>query len=204
MLADRRQAYRESLREEILDATRQLLVLNGYEATSIRNIAAKVGCSPGILYHYFEDKPAIVAHLVRETFQKLSARLAAIREDSSPVLDRLRRALRAYVEFGLEHPHHYAILFMKTDSWHENETIMTAFKEDGFRTFSCLRNLSEEALKAGVLRPALTDPEELAQALWASIHGLVAVQIGCKGFPFVEQTRLLDRQVDILLAGIQK
>ena len=95
MVSRRREIYRESLREEILSAARQLFAIHGYEATSMRAIATKVDCSPGILYHYFADKQDIMALLVRETFAKLSTRLNAIREDNDTVSARLRRGLRA-------------------------------------------------------------------------------------------------------------
>jgi AcrR family transcriptional regulator len=202
MLQDRRAAYRESLREDILDAARQLFVNQGYEATSIRSIAAKVGCSPGILYHYFEDKQDIMALLIRETFQKLCRRLEAIIHDSDGIEARLRRGLRAYMDFGAEYPHHYALLFMKPTSWEGNDKIIAVFHEEGMRTFECLRHMTRESIEAKILRPDLRDAEELAQTLWASIHGLVSVQIGAKGFPFLERNRLLDRLVDVLLRGI--
>lgn len=201
-LTRQRDAYRESLREEILDAARQLFVQNGYEATSIRAIAQKVGASPGILYHYFEDKQDIMALLVRETFSRLSRRIEAIRTDTDHATARLRRGLRAYIEFGLEHPHHYSLLFMKPDSWEGNERILNVFQTDGEATFHCLRLMCMECISAGVLRSELSDAEELAQTLWAAIHGLVAIQVGCKGFPFLERTRLADRLIDILLEGI--
>lgn len=203
-LSKRRQAYRESLREDILDAARQLFVLSGYEATSIRSIASKVGCSPGILYHYFEDKQDIMAFLVRETFLKLSSRLTAIREDNDDIAARMRRGLRAYIEFGLENPHHYALLFMQPSGWDRNEKILAAFQQESQRTFSCLRAMSSEAITAGNLRPEIKDSEELAQALWVSIHGMVSAQIGCPGFPWVESSRLTDRLLDVLMTGIEK
>lgn len=80
-LSKRRATYRESLRQEILDAARDLFVQQGYEATSVRRIAEKVGCSPGILYHYFEDKAAIMAQLVRETFGRLSERMSRMAQE---------------------------------------------------------------------------------------------------------------------------
>jgi len=205
MLNKRREAYRESLREEILDAARQLFVLHGYEQTSIRAIAAKVGASPGILYHYFEDKQAIMAHLVSETFTKLSSRLESIRTDNDAVSARMSRGLRAYIEFGLEHPHHYALLFMNPISWEENDRIMQVFHTQGQQTFNCLRLMSRESIEMGILRKDIRDPEELAQTLWAAIHGLVSIQLGCgEGFPFLERSRLADRLLDILMKGILK
>jgi AcrR family transcriptional regulator len=201
-LARQRSAYRESLREEILDAARQLFIQHGYESTSIRAIAEKVGASPGILYHYFEDKQDIMALLVRETFAKLSRRVEAIRTDRDNPLARLRRGLRAYVDFGLEHPNHYALLFMKPSSWEGSDRILAVFQSDGASTFNCLRLMCAECIGAGLFRAELGDAEEIAQTLWAAIHGLVSVQIGCRDFPFLEPSRLTDRLIEILLQGI--
>lgn len=203
-IQERRVAYRESLREDILDAARQLFVVNGYEATSMRAIAQKVNCSPGILYHYFEDKQDIMALLVRETFAKLRARLEAIRLDQDSVEARMRRGLRAYIEFGLENPHHYSLLFMRPMENQGNEKIFGVFQQDGMQTFNNLRLMSAEAIEAGILRPELANGEELAQTLWAAIHGLVSIKVACEGFPWIERTRLCDRLLDILMRGILK
>lgn len=201
-LRNRREQYRESLREEILDAARQLFVVHGFDATSIRAIAQRVGASPGIIYHYFEDKQDIMALLVRETFAKLRTRLGAIRDDSDSPEARMRRGLRAYIEFGFEHPHHYALLFMKPADLEENSKILAAFQEDGTRTFDCLRGISHQILAAGIIRPEIKDPEELAQTCWVAIHGLVSLRISSQGFPWIERERLTDRLVDIIMAGI--
>lgn len=203
-LSKRRAEYRESLREDILDAARQLFVVHGFEDTSIRSIASKVGASPGMLYHYFEDKQHIMAVLVRETFSRLSARLEAIRTDHDTAPARMRRGLRAYIEFGLEFPHHYALLFMKPATIEGNERIMAAFMEDGMKTFGCLRSISTELIETGCAREELRDGEELAQSLWVSIHGLVSTQISIKTFPWIERMRLIDRQLDILMHGVLK
>lgn len=200
-LTTRRASYRESLRQEILDAARELFVREGYEATSVRRIAERAGCSSGILYHYFEDKAAIMAQLVRETFGRLIERLSCVRDDPSPPLDRLRRSLRTYVEFGLDHPHHYGVLFAKPLL--PDSRIVDVFDTDGARCFQCLQSLTAVAIASGSLRAGLTDEAEVAQALWVSIHGLVSAMTIAKGFPFVERSRLVERQVDILIEGVR-
>ncbi len=203
-MTSRRTAYRESLREEILDAARQLFAVHGVENTSIRSIASKIGSSPGIIYHYFEDKDELMAHLVRETFSRLTQRLRAILGDGDLAESRMRRGLRAYIDFGLEHPHHYAVLFMKLSDTEPGEKVQDAFASEGMAAFDCLRAMSKECIDSGLLRPEIRDAEELAQTLWVSIHGLVSSQLACKHFPFLERTRLADRQVDILMKGILK
>jgi hypothetical protein len=50
----------------------------------------------------------------------------------------------------------------------------------------------------------LDDMEEASQVLWAGIHGLTTLLITKPGFPFIEQTRLVDRLVDVLVEGVRR
>ncbi|MBC7925279.1 MAG: TetR/AcrR family transcriptional regulator [Bryobacteraceae bacterium] len=201
----RREEYRESLRQDILDAAREMFVREGYEATSVRRIAEKCSCSPGILYHYFDDKAAIMAQLVRETFVKLTHRMHAIAEDAdASALDRLRRICLTYIAFGIENPHHYGVLFATSYPGHEKpKVIAAAFEEEGFRTFNCLQHTVLACISDGLLRPELTDEKEVSQAIWAALHGMASVFMDCHGFPFIEQSRLIGRHVDILIEGVR-
>jgi hypothetical protein len=48
------------------------------------------------------------------------------------------------------------------------------------------------------------DADELAQTMWAGIHGLTSLLITCTLFPFVEQNRLVDRMVHTLIEGVRR
>ncbi len=48
-------------REEILDATLELLGEYGLEGTTVSRIAAAVGLTPGALYRHFESRAALIA-----------------------------------------------------------------------------------------------------------------------------------------------
>jgi AcrR family transcriptional regulator len=50
----------------VLDAALQLFSHQGYQATSVRDIADRAGVSTGNLYHHFPDKEAIFQTLVDE------------------------------------------------------------------------------------------------------------------------------------------
>lgn len=54
----------------ILDATAELLVRDGYAKASTNRIARRAGVSIGSLYHYFDDKDAIVKALVERVVQR--------------------------------------------------------------------------------------------------------------------------------------
>ena len=194
----RRAREKEGLREEILDAARALFVKEGYESVSIRKIAEKIEYAPGTIYLYFRDKAEILDRICEETFAKLIVRMQAIEHDTSAPLDKLRRGLRTYIQFGLDNPNHYIVTFIQAKVSQQAHPV---FETSGPKAFACLRRGVQECVDAGVL--VSNDADELAQTLWAGIHGLTSVLITCTGVPFVEHNRLIDRMVHTLVEGVR-
>lgn len=202
MVTIRRERLKQELREHVLEAARDLFVKEGYESVSMRKIAEEVGCAPGTIYLHFPDKSAILGAICAETFMKLAKRMDAIREDgSSDTLERLRRGGRTYIQFGIEHPYHYWLTFgMKSSPSHPgNQEPAT---QAGNRCFDGLRQCVRAAVHAGVLNS--DDVECVAQTLWAAAHGVVMLLIKKDGFPLIEQTRLIESALDMMIEGIRK
>jgi AcrR family transcriptional regulator len=197
-IKQRRAREKEGLREEILDAARTLFVKEGYESVSIRKIAEKVEYAPGTIYLYFQDKQEILDRICEETFTKLIARLQAIEHDPSAPLDKLRRGIRAYIQFGLDHPNHYIVTFIQAKM---NDRSKSIFESVGIQAFQGLRQCVQNCVDAGEL--VSEDTDELAQTIWAGMHGLTSLLITCQGFPFVEHNRLMDRMVHTLVEGVR-
>lgn len=200
-LKQRREREREDLRAEILDAARQLFVKEGYESVSIRKIADKVEYAPGTIYLYFHDKAEILARICEETFAKLIKKMDAIKNDTAAPFDKLRRSLRTYILFGLENPNHYVVTFIQAKSVADSQTV-DVFHQTGLQAFSCLRDCVASCVATG--ETVSDDSDELAQTLWAGVHGLTSLLITCPGFPFVENNRLIDRTVNTLVEGVRK
>lgn len=75
-------ADRPSPRRRVLDAAAQCFTRNGFHATSMHEICAAAGMSPGALYRYFPSKEAIIIAIVEE---ERGARVALFEElDRSP------------------------------------------------------------------------------------------------------------------------
>lgn len=199
---DRRERQKEYLRQEILDAARTLFVREGIDNVSIRKIAQRIEYAPGTIYLYFKDKGEILRTLCQETFSQLNARLQAILEDRSDSLDKLRRGMRGYIEFGIEHPNHYLLTFVLSGPFlHENGHGEGA-ADPGPACFGKFRSVVAGCATEGLLR--LEDVDEASQVLWAGIHGLTTLLITKPQFPFVERTRLVDRMVDVLIEGVRR
>ncbi|MDY5153669.1 TetR/AcrR family transcriptional regulator [Actinobaculum suis] len=56
----------KSCRQEILAATRRLILTKGVSQVSISDIVRESGTSAGAIYHHFENKPAIFKEIIAE------------------------------------------------------------------------------------------------------------------------------------------
>ncbi|ANQ85687.1 TetR/AcrR family transcriptional regulator [Azoarcus olearius] len=84
-------------RQVILTAAAELFSEQGYDRSSIRDIARKVGLLPGSVYHYFPSKDELYLAVHREGFQRVLGRVKAAAEEGSDPWDRLRRACEVHV-----------------------------------------------------------------------------------------------------------
>lgn len=188
LAAARREKYKAELRADILKAAREIFVQDGYEGFTIRKLADRIGCSPGNIYLYFKDKNAIFDHLVDESFALL---LAALPQPSQEKCDDpvalLRRGLRAYVSFGLNHSDHYRFSFLMQPAIQPRPQRQRAAYESLLRK---VRLCAED----GRLRT--DDVDCAAQALWAAAHGVTSLLVQRPRFPWVERNRLIDLVLD--------
>ena len=101
------------LRSELLRTSRQLLDESGPTALSMREVARRAGCTHQAPYHYFANREAILAALVREGFDELADMLAAAHEGlgNADLHAILVASGNAYVEFALRHPGVFRVMF---------------------------------------------------------------------------------------------
>ncbi|RSN07481.1 transcriptional regulator [Nonomuraea sp. WAC 01424] len=62
-------------RAEVLSAARRVIVRDGIDAATTRAIAKEAGYSNGVLAHYFADKDEILLSALRQSHQRIRARL---------------------------------------------------------------------------------------------------------------------------------
>lgn len=85
-------------RRLILDAAARLFAAEGYDRTSIRDIARNVGLLPGSVYHYFPSKRELFLAVHREGFEHTLERVREAAASSDDPWECLRRACEAHVE----------------------------------------------------------------------------------------------------------
>src|SRR4029079_9694967 len=70
-------AFKEDRRTEILEAARRCVARSGFHQTSMHDICAEAGMSPGNLYRYFPSKEAIIAAIAERDRAEVGAELGA-------------------------------------------------------------------------------------------------------------------------------
>lgn len=101
------------MKAEILDAAWAIVRAEGLAALSLRDLARKVGMQAPSLYQYFESKHAIYDAMFAQGNQALVERMSRLEGSEDPV-EELHLRARAFVEFSVEDPARYQLLFQRT------------------------------------------------------------------------------------------
>lgn len=197
-IAERRARHKASLRSQILEAAGHLFAREGYDAVTMRRVAAAIEYSPTAIYLHFEDKDALFKAICEDTFTRLVARLERQRQRARDPWSFLRDGLLTYIAFGLEHPNHYTVTFI-LGARNPGETPFEG--SAGAKAFGLLQDAVHAAIATGHVRA--DNPHATAQALWAAAHGVVSLLIRHPSFPFVGRKTLATQTIDAMLAGLR-
>jgi AcrR family transcriptional regulator len=92
-------------RAELLALGAKVFGERPYDDVRIDEIAERAGVSRALMYHYFPDKRAFFAEVVRTEGERLFAATSTPAVPGQSLFDRLRAGVLAYVEYHEQHPH---------------------------------------------------------------------------------------------------
>ncbi|CAA9405294.1 MAG: Transcriptional regulator, AcrR family [uncultured Rubrobacteraceae bacterium] len=170
MTGERKQTRRKRVgKAGLLSAARELAAEEGWGAVSVRKIADRVGYRAPVVYEYFESKDDLLFELLKGGFGDLARAVRAAREDAPDAEGALYAVARAYLRFAWGSPDLYQVMyglggvpFAASETWEEGQRVGD---EVGLAVEEAMRGRGKEA----------TDVAEEVLALWAAVHGLVAL-----------------------------
>jgi AcrR family transcriptional regulator len=187
-------------RGEILHAAERIFVREGYHGATIRKIAEEVGVSSTALYMHFRDKSEILLEICQDAFAQLIAQNDEISSLPIEPKARVRRMLDAYMEFGLQNPNAYQLVFASPPGALAGEKV-AAMNALGMRCYEPFRQAVAEIAEAGELRGE--DADAASQVAWAATHGFVMLQLNHPNFVWTETPAALkDLLLDSLFHGL--
>jgi AcrR family transcriptional regulator len=192
-------------RERILDAAHRIVMREGFAALSMRKIAEAIGYSPASLYLYFEGRDEIAEALGRHGYAQMLVHLEPHAHAVDP-RERLHALAHAYVAFGCDHPQTYELIFMahkgrsgeagpparraREAASEAQAPLAHAANDCGTQLFAA--TLAELTVASG----ARLDCALLAQAFWATLHGVVMLTLAGAGVSPAAPGPLIDAALD--------
>ncbi len=164
----RSDAAREAIRERLCDAAAKIFAEEGEAALSMRRLATEVGCSPMAPYRHFADKQALIAAVRAAAFNRLAETLDGVARDGR---HRAADIGEAYVRFARANPAAYKLMF---DLAQPDEAAYPELAAASARARDAMSGYVRELVDAGVLAG---DPVALGYVFWATIHGLVVLDL---------------------------
>ena len=198
---ERRVRQKPLLRQEILDAARDILAREGYEGLSMRKVARRIDYSPTAIYLHFKDRDDLVSSVCEQLMAGLAKELKQVADRHSDPLVALKKALRRYVEFGLKHPQHYQATFgIPHGHGAEKDARQQAPATMATQAFEFLPRLVGECVKQKKL--AKVDVRTASCALWAGVHGITSLLIVLPNFNWGDPDKVVDQLVTTLVEGL--
>jgi len=118
--------HREAIiepRQEILRAAARLFQQQGYDATSMNDVAAALKLSKGGLYHHFQSKDEILFHIMSHAMDITEERVINVVRRMTGAEERLRRLIRLHIEVVLSEEDREITVML-----HENHPLPTALR----------------------------------------------------------------------------
>ena len=155
-------------RARILDAAERCFVRSGFHRTTMQDVAAEAGMSPGNLYRYFASKEAMVVGLAERDRARVGEDFSAFTGDED-FLETFARIARKHFA---EEPRERAILCLEI--WAEatrNRTFATMSRDFECDIIQRLATLFTVAQSRGFVSPEV-DPNAVAVVVATLANGL--------------------------------
>jgi AcrR family transcriptional regulator len=192
------------LKVKILEAAREIVIRDGFGALSIRKLAEKIGYTPGNIYLYFAGRDEIAREICRQSYAEILAAIEQAARVKDP-MERLKALLKSYADFAEARPETYKLAFMQDPQFNEVMFRQTAIDEEsgaGHQAFRLIVDALGELKKTGKIDKHAST-RQLAEVLWAGVHGVVSLKLIYPAFPATSTRELVKTMIRTLINGLR-
>jgi AcrR family transcriptional regulator len=186
-------------RARILDAAMELFRRQGFEETTIREIAAEAGVATGGAYYYFDSKDAIVLAFYDQSQQELEPVIEQALAGGKHLKERLAALLEAKLKYFEPNRRLLGALAAHADPEHPLSPFSAATREIRERDVASFAR----ALAASRIRVARDLEPHLPRILWMYQMGLILFWIYDRS-PAQQRTRTLIRKSAAIVERLVK
>jgi AcrR family transcriptional regulator len=96
-------------RQEVVYQAAKAFARQGYDTTTMQELAATMGLATGALYHYFGGKEQLLLAICDQLMEPLLEQADELLAQERPAEEQLRALVRAWVEHVVEHRDHMVV-----------------------------------------------------------------------------------------------
>ncbi len=169
----------EIVRRDIMDKALELIVTEGYDGFTMRKLASRLKVTPKTIYNYFQNQDEIYLRILTKGFEQLYEHYEKAAKPHQDPADKISAVIAAYVEFGLENPNIYKLMF----TWHVpkyNDYVGTPMESVARQELdAALKNVefTIDLIREYLGDSATVQETEIMEELlynWSQMHGYVA------------------------------
>ncbi len=149
-------------RDQILESAAQVFCQKGYNGASMADIAEAVGLQKATLYHHFGSKQEILAELLERAMAIVSGNMAQVLQMDSPPDEKLKTAMRTYLQVLCEQPDLSSVLLLEYRALEKEQYKKHIHNRDKFEKM--WRDLVKEGIDSSQLHS-----ESVSMTVWALI-----------------------------------
>ena len=165
--------------KKIISIAQELYFENGFESVSMRKIAQRANCSPMTIYYYFENKHAILQKIWVAIFDEAYDILKLPEQSEMQPLDKLRSVARAYIDYWLQHPEYFHLVYLTVDakSISLGDAVLNTENSNVRKSYNLIEELIANCVEKNLL--VGSKPTVMGQILYSSIYGMLLCPLRC-------------------------
>jgi len=209
---ERKEKEKQIKKQDILDAAERIFFKNGYEKTTMDEVAKEAEFSKRTVYVYFKSKEEIYFHIMIHGYHIL---IDFIKEDLMKskidnAVEELQILFQSFYRFKVEQfPYFISIMTYETSKSVEDENVDPLIKKECYQLGEEIFQYMADIIKRGIEEKRFCktlDIEKTALILWASTLGIFNTVMKksqyIKDYHHIEEKDFLQSGFDLLLKSI--
>jgi AcrR family transcriptional regulator len=193
-----RRSQKQAKRNRVLLAARELFDVQGYQGTTIREIARHAGVSVGSVFTTFASKGEILSQIMQDRLDRLYAELDRVLPHlRGSTTDRLRSMFAIHFAFEAERTRLFLAHIQAAYDWTLPGTAKPFGKTQ--RLQDIIRECLAKGVAEGDVDPAV-DQQEVIDLLMSAYAWTYRLAVW-EGADAVAMTAVMDRQIGLISAG---
>ncbi len=191
-------ARKKSAKKELILKTAAIMFREkGFTASSMRDLAEKIGVEAASLYNHIESKAQILEEIVATVSEKCQAHLSSLQSSNYNSLEKIESLIRFHTKMMLNHFEEYSV--MVSEWMHLEDDKLNTFATDRRNYVQRMEIIVEDGIKKGELKPVM--PYVVVLNILSSVRGLEFWQRSAKTHSAEEME---DSMVAHLIGGIKR